>query len=1032
MAFKNHTCWNPDMLQTVLGADATKTPDHVFKAIHQPVPLFRASATTSDSQEAYDERRFLNDFMAPDKTFMFVPVIGQSGTGKSHLIRWLDANIEKHDKRRVIFIPRLRTNLRGILLMILEGLKDPRFAPYRQRLNEASTNLTSAQLRAHLLNNLAVEVGPEGQHDVTSLTRTEKFYASKDGLVHLLYDPYFREHLLCDDGIMHQLVEHTLGGIGKADVVEKSREFSVDDLPLNVADLAKAGKQAQFVANHLRQRPEEKQVAVDWLNKHLNNAIKRVLNMGREDMATLMREVRESLAEEGVELVLLIEDIFKFQGVEHELLDAVIADPHQTNGKPLCQIRTAMGCTTGYFKDNLMDTLRTRISFIADLDVGEFGAQSSPVTQSHVAQFVARYLNAARHDDRTIVAWANQPEEPMESACQSCEHRAACHAGFGEVDGVGLYPFNARAIEEMTRLVHGKDGKETFRPRLVLSNVIGRVLDYHGGDLRSGNFPPVSLLNHFGIKERNVALQMEIKRLGGAEADIPRRETLLRLWSTDGQLCNLHDSVHDAFALPKISVPQAHPVARPPVASGPKPTNSTSAPNPVSEEKALELQGQIDELNRWVTGDVLGKSLENILRPAVLDAVCSRIDWDAELLLRTSFTGGTGKPFQGRNIQFIAKGKTVHVSSQGVTLNLPLVDTEDERSDTILAFYAIVRHRHYKGWDYPQGFDDYLHYTRMLDRWSQHVLNQVRAPRKSGKAWDPVPAMAELLAVSASLAGRTGGSLPGMVDALFQPGGELRLEGRSPAWTSLVKALHGGVDDRSLHAQLVEVLSSRIPCTKGSSRAFQVIDACQLVGPLQRLKTNWQPQEEIPDDIRPELDALTKAKKKVDEWLGPALAEEHARHLATYQRLVDQIGKPGSPEEKVFLKELMEVANLVHQAGVWGGPNYEVLEDSLKTYKKAAVGAFATAAERLLNLKPSASLPELAFDHGGAIKAINGLIDMAEKFLDASISRADNLTAQLGQDEQASLASVHAIERDLDVLHALTIAVLNSQEVPAC
>jgi hypothetical protein len=503
------------------------------------------------------------------------------------------------------------------------------------------------------------------------------------------------------------------------------------------------------------------------------------------------------------------------------------------------------------------------------------------------------------------------------------------------------------------------------------------------------------------------------------------------LWSTDSQLHNLHQSIHEAFALPQVSTVLTQDALPEPVRHEPKGIEKSS--NPESEKKSLELQGQIDALNRWMTGEVMAKAIENILRPAIFEAVGSRIDWDAELLLKSHFVAANVKPFISKNIVFIAKGKDFHNGALGIKLTLPLSDMEEERSETILAFYAIVRRAHYKGWDYPQGFDDYLHYTRMLDRWSQHVLDQVRAPRKSGHSWDPIPATVEMLAVSSCLIGRVGGNLPGMVNALFPQSGEQIGEGRSPVWTTLSKIFHhAGADGRTLHAQLLDILSSRIACTKGSSTPFQVIDVAQLMGPLQRLRNNWQPQEPVPDDSRPELEALVKAKKKVDELLKQAVADEHGRHLAVYQRSLEKIGKPGSPEERAFLNELMDVANLASQAGVWGGPNYDELDESLKAYKKAAVGAFATAAERLLKLEPSAALADLAVDHWPAIKAINGLIDKAEKFLDASISRADNLTAQLGQDEQASLSSVHAIERDLDILHALTTAVLHNQEVSTC
>lgn len=66
------------------------------------------------------------------------------------------------------------------------------------------------------------------------------------------------------------------------------------------------------------------------MNRHLDEAIAQVLSLGREDLQRLIREVRETLAEQGIELVLLIEDFAKLQGIDREVLEAVLARPLTT------------------------------------------------------------------------------------------------------------------------------------------------------------------------------------------------------------------------------------------------------------------------------------------------------------------------------------------------------------------------------------------------------------------------------------------------------------------------------------------------------------------------------------------------------------------------------------------------------------------------------------------------------------------------------------------------------------------------------
>ena len=112
---------------------------------------------------AYDESQLVNDFLAP-KEFAFVPVLGEAGTGKSHLVRWLSTQIPASANRHVLLIPKVDTNLRDVLEKILRlpGMEAPLFDDYRSRLRRATSELrTEREAREKLLNNLAVACGPE-------------------------------------------------------------------------------------------------------------------------------------------------------------------------------------------------------------------------------------------------------------------------------------------------------------------------------------------------------------------------------------------------------------------------------------------------------------------------------------------------------------------------------------------------------------------------------------------------------------------------------------------------------------------------------------------------------------------------------------------------------------------------------------------------------------------------------------------------------------------------------------------------------
>ena len=140
MTFEKFVCWNLEGVRRVMNVEATQPPNHIFLATHHPIAMYRQELIEASSRVEYDEQKFLNDFLA-EKDFAFVPVLGGSGTGKSHLIRWLAANIQPTDKRRVLLIPKVGTNLKDIISMILEGIEGEKFDEYRERLNRASKTL---------------------------------------------------------------------------------------------------------------------------------------------------------------------------------------------------------------------------------------------------------------------------------------------------------------------------------------------------------------------------------------------------------------------------------------------------------------------------------------------------------------------------------------------------------------------------------------------------------------------------------------------------------------------------------------------------------------------------------------------------------------------------------------------------------------------------------------------------------------------------------------------------------------------------
>ncbi|MEG4999392.1 protein DpdH [Microcoleus sp. B4-D4] len=1022
MTFTKFVCWDVDRVRRVMGVEATQTPDSIFLATHHPIAMYRQELIDAPSRVTYSEEQFLKDFLA-EQDFAFVPVLGSSGTGKSHLIRWLAANIESTQKRRVLLIPKIGTNLKDIISLILEGMAGASFDEYRQRLNRATSSLTEAQAREQLLNQLAAAVGPNGRGDRTKLSDVEDYLVG--AVDSFLYDPFFRkEYWLKDGGIIHQLVIHILGQRDTVEVVEERRHFSLNDLPLNVLNLQKAGQSAREFYSLLIGDEDTQTATVHWLNRHLDEAIAQVLSLGRADLQRLMGEVRETLAEQGIELVLLIEDFAKLQGIDREVLEAVLAQPQQAGGKHLCAIRTALACTTGYFDSLRLDTVKQRITFSVNLDLGTVGEQSL-VNYADIKQFVGRYLNAVRLEDKTIQNWwadsrnrEGADRDSLPSACNECEHKLACHTGFSEADGLGLYPFTPEGLEQMLSRVNPGN----FNPRILIKDVLKWTLENSAADIEGGEFPAISVREHFGKMRLSAIVQGDIQAKDPENCD--RRQILLDLWTDSNELCDLHPEVHSAFDIPALGV-KVQPTKKSSSISGAKESRSAVSKYQVESQsqtkKNLAAAGQVPDkltrqkefLDRWNnTQESFPQDIAGELRPLIYSAIGERIEWDTEMLLKGVFASSGTTYFKSRNITFYSR-KVTRETISGVKLSLPLnPDDADEFRETAIAFQGILQYNHYKHWKFPDGSRYFRTYAKQLEKWSQYVVEQIRLyPRESGEPWNPVPAAVELLAIAATMAGHSTNSTENSINALFLKLEPKDLENRSATWKKLFGTLQK-------HRQaLLDIVRSRTACTKGSSTQFQIIDTVQILEPLKQVSKSWQPQSEIPADVREKFSEIDKARQAVDELLEKAIQEECDRQLAVYYSLVSELGEDINKKDVYdVVKQAMERAS---DAAVFRGrKSFDDLTSVLKQFKAIGLSSYVDTLKRLQiekdspDIQPGKLLKYLSENHQKAMTESAEFLNSTNNFLDASLTEVNNRIEELEVSGGGTVESSHRAIQD--------------------
>ena len=972
MTFKNYVCWKPESLSRVLDTEALEVSDDVFLATHYPIKLHRQDLLQENAPRAlYQEDAFLRDFLSPP-SFALVPVLGEAGTGKSHLIRWLAAHLRDEPGRRVVLIPRSRTNLRSVIGLILGDLPGKRLDEFRTRLQQETGQLTPERAAEILLDKLALEVGPNGLHELRDLDELQGILVEL--LPPLFRDPLFRKNFLRPGAIIERLCEHIVGLGGKIERLTERRAFSLEDLPLNVANSTRASQDAQACYSQLQNNPDLRNAAVGWINANLDSAIASLLQLRGETLSELMLEVREALFEAKTELILLIEDFAKLQGIDRQLLDALTVKSNQIGGRPLCTLRTAFGCTTGYFK-GFAETFLQRFNFVVYMDAQDSDAEA--LADADLDGFVARYLNAIRLGDAEITDWyraaddgGRRSELPNACVAHECEHQSTCHAAFGNTSEIGLYPFTPISLRRMLRFASPRG----FNPRLLINKVLKHTLEMYGSDLEHGRFPPAGLQKHFG----GTIDPMLRKRIDDNDPDNgDRRLALMDLWTNGRELVDLDARIHVAFDLPPLNEPSG--LVRP----TPVPTATLEKPkSEATTKQALPpaLEAQLRAIDDWSSERAkLQFDITNALRAVLRDAIANHIDWDCALLVRGEFVGPKG--FDGTSINFLNQASTK--SARGYVLSIP--DDPKQLSDAALALKGLLLFRHHRNWKFPDGAKYFRIYAQHLDIWGERILEFAKTTRANTVAWNPVPAAIELLALDARVSGRISGAKAGLADhlhALFASPTSVTGEARAKPWVELQMVL------REVRPKLQRLILGRAACTKGGSSKVQVVDATQFIDPIQGLRRTWTLSADVPGDLREEYKFIAKVREKVDELLGVAIAAERARHVEWLAGVLSELGEDSKRDDII---EAVESASARAQAeGVHSGKPTElaVAVDRMRTLR---LDQLVTAVKRIRGTDDRSDLiVDLSIDRSETMEAVQRFIAMARSFLDTSRKRLEN------------------------------------------
>ena len=719
----------------------------------------------------------------------------------------------------------------------------------------------------------------------------------------------------------------------------------------------------------------------------------------------LLQDVRRHLREQGKELVLLVEDLARLQGLDLSLLEALIEEGNEANG--LCGLRWAAAVTTGYYT-RLPDTIHTRMNFVLQMDIPTEEAGGS-IGADDIVTFASKYLNASRATNEALEDWADQPEENRSNppnACELCVHKTVCHAAFGEVEGVGLYPFNSHSLINMLQRLDGRFDQR-FNPRILIKDVLAEVLGNYGDDLRGGGFPSLLLLDQMQGRKLPPIVRDQLQQQNPGQAD--RQLAILELWG-DGetQPTDLAEELFTSFSTTKPRLQGAAPRSIPEPDTPPIPPQPTLV-NPI-----------VAAIQAWGNGAGMQDNLAGTLRPLVFDSIVSNIDWDMAGLTQTYFAGASppifDKAFSVRFARQLTQGRP-----RPVSITIPGSNEQDELTETAMALEGLYLFRQNGHWDFSGGRELFAVYSNCVEQWSAEILEGIRSYRTPSR-WDPTAAAVEMLAVGVAMAGKAPRPRSDdyeWLNALFTEWPE-ELPDRSQQWQRLYASI------RSEHGRLTDFVRATASGSKGG-RHGQFIDPTVLIPAIKRVRRQWELSGSPPDGLGDQQNTFGRFAR-LDERIRSSLSTiaEIEWHQSTdwAKEWYDRFGAEISGQKAI--EEIRGLMNLVFKSGISHNPNdRQTLEASLGDLDAAQLDKSLERAERLLERgEPQRRLPVLARGGpnsigtavGRLIPSLNRILNQLEISVVSRAATSGSVESELRENQARIEASLRQMISGLELM----------------
>jgi hypothetical protein len=748
----------PQNIAECIRTEAEVVDEAVLLAVHEPVPLITRAANGAVERPT-TEADLLASLMrdASDGSAVLVAITGESGVGKSHLVRWLHAQLQRHPRRDhlvIVLIPKT-ASLRQVVERILQPLQGEAYSRLLLELDQTVEHLSPGYAAAMLCTALSLVLEQklaEGMALLESTGREDRELRGRLDLTRVLRDlirePEVFDHWFCKP--LERIVRQTIQGGSEQQTGEQRRFVPADLVPPETYTPDGGRRKVQAALQQLtRNDGASRPLAAEILQEALDPALRDVFQfsraLGQRTIEDLVDGIRRQLLKDGKELVLLIEDFAAMAGIQQPLLNLMIAESDELVGKEMkrvrAPIRTALAVTDGFLPSRQTILTRAKQEWLIPNTLAKHQA-----IIDRMVSLAGRYLNAARWGARALreqfeVNRAGEIEGwvkpfPTELSDEDLHKLSA----FGESpQGYPLFPLSALAIESIARRELSPGGELRLNPRAFIDTVLRQTLS-HRPLYESRAFPPAN----FKGAAPNATVQIALKARGLPQEQLERLAPVLDYWA--GNPGNLSDApraakgVFEAFGLQWPFDTQRGVPPDPPQRPVPRPVLPYLPPPPPPPAPELEY------LNAWSKGSIdqrFARRVRNLLAEALKD----RIDWTVHRL-------------KSRAID--AAHLWLPFASVGNPSNEPkfVVAAETRPLDPVLLAGVAALERwsdNKKSWDYTNAESDYPIAQQLLDRIEAQAItwHTTAAEQQAGVALKLLQRQALLLRLSRAVEPRT-------------------------------------------------------------------------------------------------------------------------------------------------------------------------------------------------------------------------------------------------------------------------------------